>query len=66
MYSTVLLINLTATCPEMTSLAELVGSVAALLKPDPGNEAWLAEWTRSASAGGLPYVHGFTRGLNID
>ena len=36
-----LLGELTAACPEMTSLAGLVRSFAALLRPDPGNEARL-------------------------
>ena len=39
-----LLSELTAACPEMTSLAGLVRSFAALLKPDPANEAKLSEW----------------------
>ena len=41
-----LLGELTAACPEMTSLAGLVGSFAALLRPDPANEARLKDWTR--------------------
>jgi transposase len=61
-----LLEKLTAACPEMTSLAELVRSFAALLKPHPGNQARLAEWTSAARACDLPCVHGFTRGLDID
>ncbi|HET9895550.1 MAG TPA: hypothetical protein VFQ44_11540 [Streptosporangiaceae bacterium] len=39
--------QLTGACPEMTSLTALVCSFAALLKPGPGNEARLTEWTRS-------------------
>jgi transposase len=61
-----LLGKLTAACPEMTSLAELVRCFAALLKPGPANEARLAEWTTAARACDLPYVHGFTRGLDLD
>jgi transposase len=61
-----LLEKLTAACREMTSLAELVGSFAALLKPDPGNQARLAEWTAAARACDLPYLHSFTRGLDVD
>ena len=58
-----LLEKLTAACPKMTSLAELVRSFAALLTPDPGNEARLAEWTGTARARDL---HAFTRGLELD
>ena len=45
-----LLGGLTAACPEMTSLAGLVRSFAALLKPDPANEAKLREWAETARA----------------
>ena len=61
-----LLGKLTAACPEMTSLADLVRSFAALLKPDPGNDDKLQEWTRAAQAADLPSLHAFTRGLNLD
>jgi transposase len=61
-----LLEKLTAACPEMTSLAELVRSFAALLKPDPANEARLKDWAQTARACDLPHVHGFTRGLDLD
>jgi hypothetical protein len=40
-----LLSKLTAACPEMTSLAGLIRSFAALLKPDPGNDGKLQAWT---------------------
>jgi len=62
----VLLGKLTAACPEMTSLADLVRSFATLLKPDPGNDGKLREWTRAARAAGLPSVHAFTRRLDLD
>src|SRR5262249_36759670 len=55
-----LLGKLTAACPEMTSLAGLVQSFAALLKPDPGNDGKLQEWTRDAPAADLPSVRAFT------
>ena len=61
-----LLSQLTAACPEMTSLAGLVRSFAALLKPDPGNEARLKDWTETARACDLPNIHAFTRGLDLD
>jgi transposase len=58
--------KLTAACPEMTSLAGLTQSFAALLKPDPGNDDKLREWTHAAQAADLPGVHAFTRGLGLD
>jgi transposase len=61
-----LLAGLTAACPEMTSLAGLIQSFAALLKPDPANDQKLQEWTRAAQAADLPSVHAFTRGLDLD
>ncbi len=61
-----LLSNLTAACPEMTSLAGLIRSFAALLTPDPGNDEKLQEWIRAARAADLPNVHAFTRGLDLD
>ena len=50
----------------MTSLAGLIRSFAALLKPDPGNDDKLHEWTRAARAADLPSIHAFTRGLDLD
>ena len=61
-----LLSNLTAACPEMTSLAGLIRSFAALLTPDPGNDEKLQEWTHAAQAADLPSVRAFTRGLDLD
>jgi len=61
-----LLSQLTAASPEMTSLASLVRSFAALLRPDPGNDSRLAEWTLAARAADLPSLHAFTRGLDLD
>jgi len=58
--------ELTAACPEMTSLAGLVRSFAALLRPDPANEAKLRDWAETARASDLPNVHAFTRGLDLD
>jgi hypothetical protein len=61
-----LLDKLTAACPEMTSLACLVGDFAALLRPDPANQARLSQWAHAARAADLPNVHAFTRGLELD
>jgi transposase len=61
-----LLAGLTAACPEMTSLAALIGSFAALLRPDPANQARLNDWAETARASDLPHVHTFTRGLDLD
>jgi transposase len=61
-----LLSKLTAACPEMTSLASLIRSFAALLSPDPANQAKLSEWARAARACDLPHLHSFTRGLDLD
>jgi transposase len=61
-----LLGKLTAACPEMTSLAGLVRSFAALLKPDPGNQARLSEWMSAARSCDLPSVRAFARGFDLD
>ncbi len=61
-----LLGELIAACPEMTSLAGLVRSFAALLKPDPGNGTKLKDWTETARACDLPSLHAFTHGLDLD
>jgi transposase len=50
----------------MTSLADLVQGLAALLRPDPANQARLSEWARAARAADLPNMHAFTRGLDLD
>ena len=50
----------------MTSLAGLVRSFAALLQPDPANEARLRDWAETARASDLPNVHAFARGLDLD
>ena len=61
-----LLAGLTAACPEMTDLAQLVRSFATLLKPEPANEARLRDWAETARASDLPNVHAFARGLDLD
>ena len=41
----------------MTSLAALIRSFAALLRPDPANEARLKDWAETARASDLPHLH---------
>jgi transposase len=60
------LAGLTAACPEMTALTSLITSFAALLAPDPGNDARLRQWITDARAADLPNLHSFTRGLDLD
>jgi transposase len=60
------LAGLEAACPQMTALAALVRSFAALLAPDPGNDARLRHWTAAARDADLPHLHSFTRGLDLD
>jgi transposase len=50
----------------MTSLAALVRSFAALLRPDPANEAKLRDWAETARASDLPNMYALTRGLELD
>ena len=60
------LAGLVASCPEMTALAGLVRSFAALLTPAPGNAGLLAQWIIAARTADLPHVHAFGRGLDLD
>ena len=60
------LAGLESACPEMTALAALIRSFAALLAPDPGNNDRLSQWMIDARAADLPCVHSFTRGLDLD
>ncbi|GAA3561933.1 hypothetical protein GCM10022222_52110 [Amycolatopsis ultiminotia] len=53
-------------CPEMTALAILVGSLAALRTPTAGNDARLSDWIDRARAEDLPRLHAYTRGLQFD
>jgi transposase len=57
---------LTAACPQMTALAGLVHSFAALLAPADGNAERLTGWITQALAEDLPHLHAFTRGLDQD
>ncbi|MGW6413368.1 ISL3 family transposase [Streptomyces vinaceus] len=63
---TTLLQKISASCPEMTALADLIRGFAALLKPADGNDAKLTEWITAARAVGLPNLRSFTNGLEID
>ncbi len=63
---TVLLAALAAACPEMTALAGLVRSFAALLAPDPANAHLLQQWITTARAADLPHLHAFCNGLDLD
>jgi hypothetical protein len=58
--------RLSAACPEMKAPARLIGKFAAMLDPDPANEDRLLEWIAGARAAGLPHLHSFTRGLELD
>jgi transposase len=60
------LAGIEAACPEMTALAGLVTSFAALLAPDPANDGKLRQWITGARAADLPHLHSFTRGLDLD
>src|SRR5690348_813009 len=51
------LAGLQGACPEMTALAALTRSFAALLAPDPGNDARLKQWITDARDVDLPHVH---------
>ena len=61
-----LLDTLSAACPEMTAVAGLVRSFAALLTPAGGNAELLASWIVETRAEDLPHLHAFTRGLDQD
>lgn len=63
---TALLEKITAACPEMTALADLVRGFATLLKLVEGNDAKLTEWITATRAVDLPHLRSFTNGLEID
>lgn len=63
---TELLALLTAACPEMTQLTALIRDFAALLTPARGNEPKLTEWIARARLAGLPHLHSFCNGLELD
>ena len=57
---------ITTACPQMTALARLVTTFAALLSPANGNDAKLTDWILDARAANLPHLHSFCNGLQID
>ncbi|MFI1524415.1 ISL3 family transposase [Kitasatospora cineracea] len=63
---TELLGELTGTCPEMTELARLTGEFACLLAPAEGNDAKLTDWITRVRTAGLPQLHSFANGLELD
>jgi transposase len=58
--------GLAAACPEMTALASVVRSFAALLSPHKDNPARLAAWITATRETDLPHVHSFIRGIDQD
>jgi transposase len=50
----------------MKALDSLISSFAAILAPDPGNEDKLQRWIAAARGAGLPHLHSFARGLELD
>ena len=58
--------RISSACPEMKALASLIRSFAAMLDPDPGNKDKLQQWITGTRAAGLPHLHSFTRGLDLD
>jgi transposase len=61
-----LLDDLTAACPEMIALAELIRTFADLLRPRESNAERLDAWITTARAADLPHLHAFIRGLAQD
>lgn len=53
-------------CPEMSALASVVRSFAALLTPHRDNPARLAAWTTATREADLPHMHSFARGVDQD
>jgi hypothetical protein len=58
--------RLQVACPEMTALASLISSFAEMLAPARENEAGLQRWITSVREADLPFLHSFTRGLDLD
>ena len=58
--------KITAACPEMTALPDLVRGFATLLTPAAGNEVKLTEWIATVRAVDLPHLRSLTNGLEID
>lgn len=56
----------TTACPQMTALADLVASFAAMLAPCDDNAELLTDWITGVRDEDLPHLHAFTRGLDRD
>lgn len=61
-----LLRELTQTCTETAELARLITGFAQLLAPAEGNDTKLTDWITAARAVGLPQLHSFCNGLELD
>ncbi|MGW1659238.1 transposase, partial [Streptomyces atratus] len=57
---------LTAACPEMTALARLTGEFAGLLASAQANDDKLTQWIATVRTAGLPHLHSFCNGLELD
>jgi hypothetical protein len=58
--------QLTAACPEMTTLAASVRDFATLLTPDQANPDTLTTWITQVRAVDLPFIHSYATGLERD
>jgi hypothetical protein len=58
--------RLSGACPEMTALSRLTGKLAAMLDPDSASEGKLLQRIGEARTAGLPHLHSFARGLELD
>jgi transposase len=61
-----LAVQLSASCTEMTALANSVHDFAALLKPDPANAELLDSWIAVVREVDLPHLNSFCNGLDQD
>lgn len=50
----------------MTQLTALIRDFAALLTPASRNDSKLTEWIAQARCAGLPHLHSFCNGLELD
>jgi transposase len=63
---TALLQDLVRACPETTELAAFTAEFAQLLTPAEGSDAKLTDWIGDVRAVGLPHLHSFCNGLELD
>ncbi|MEU2135347.1 ISL3 family transposase [Streptomyces sp. NPDC018352] len=63
---TALLATLTTACPEIAELSSRVSEFAQLLTPAKDNDARLTKWITVVRATGLPHLHSFCNGLELD